>query len=69
MGMQFQDLLSRVGNELYVPESGRGRFVFYNVNCLHPVGKIDVIALGASQEEADAAMIEELPGLLGLNPG
>ena len=69
VGMQFRDLLSRVGDELYVPESGRGRFVFYNVNCLHPVGKIDVIALGASQEEADAAMIEELPGLLGLNPG
>ena len=66
VGMQFQDFLARVGDELYDPVSAQGRFVFYNVNCLALVGKIDVIAMGESQAEAEEALTELLPGLLGL---
>ena len=66
VGVQFSDLLSRVGDALYDPASRRGRFVFYNVNCLPLVGKIDVIALGETQAEAEAAMMETLPALLEL---
>ena len=66
VGVEFPDFLARIGDEVYDPVAGRGRFVFYNVNCLARVGKIDVISLGESQAEAEEALTELLPGLLGL---
>ena len=66
VGRRFGELLDRVGNEVYDPRTGRGCFVFYNVGPLEPSGKLDVIAIGQTQEEAELAMTETLPGLLGL---
>ncbi len=66
VGTSFLELLARVGDEIYDAATGRGRFIFYNTGPLERFGKLDVIALGRSQAEAEAAMEEELPRLLGL---
>nr|MDJ0976626.1 hypothetical protein [Planctomycetota bacterium] len=66
VGMTFPEVLERVGDELFDPRTGSGRYVFYNVGPLEPVGKIDVIAFGETQADAERAMTEELPPLLGL---
>ena len=66
VGASFTDLLDRVGEEAFNARTGRGRFVFYNTGPLADFGKLDVIAKGGSREEADAALEEDLPRLLGL---
>lgn len=66
VGMSFAELLSQVGDEAWDRDSGKGRFLFYNTGPLHEFGKLDVVALGASQQEADAALEEDLPRLWGL---
>jgi hypothetical protein len=66
VGASFTDLLEQVGEEAYDARTGRGRYVFYNTGPLAGFGKIDIIAIGDSQEEADAALDEDLPRLLGL---
>lgn len=66
VGASFVDLLDRVGEEVFDAGTGRGRFVFYNTGPLADFGKMDVIAIGRSREEADAAFEEDLPRLLGL---
>jgi hypothetical protein len=68
VGVAFTEILERVGDSLYDPTTGRGRFIFYNVGPLAGSGKIDVIAIGKTQEEAETALEEELPALLRL-PG
>ena len=55
-----------MGDEAWDRDSGRGRFLFYNTGPLKSHGKLDVIALGESQAEADAALEEDLPRLWGL---
>ncbi len=65
VGARFAELLQVVGDELYDPEERRGRFIFYNVGPLERFGKLDVVALGARQEEAERAVAENLPKLLG----
>jgi len=62
-GMTFSQLAAAVGDELYDPRTGRGRFVLYNVGCL-AFGKFDVIAFGRDIDEATRALEEELPRLL-----
>ena len=59
-GASFQDILRRVGDDLYDPETRRGRFVFYNVGPLARSGKLDVIALGATVAEAEEALVSGL---------
>jgi hypothetical protein len=66
IGLVFEEVLDRVGDSLYDAESRRGRFIFYNVGPMSGSGKIDVIALGETQQEAEGALAEELPTLLGL---
>ncbi len=66
VGTRFSELLEPVGEEAFDPATGRGRYLFYNVGPLERFGKLDVIALGRSQQEAEAALEEDLPRLLGL---
>jgi hypothetical protein len=64
-GACFKEVLEQVGEHLFDRTTGRGSFIFYNTGPLKK-GKIDVIALGATQEEAEANAVELLPRLLGL---
>ena len=66
VGADFNDVLARLGDHLYDARSGEGRYVLYNVGPLEGAGKLDVIAFGASQEEAEERLAEEFPRLLGL---
>ena len=66
VGASFIELLEQVGDEVFDAGTGQGRFVFYNTGPLAGFGKIDVIAIGGSREEADTALEEDLPQLLGL---
>jgi len=66
VGASFSDLVKQMGEELFDAGTGRGSFVFYNTGPLTGFGKMDVIAIGRSREEADAALEEDLPRLLGL---
>jgi hypothetical protein len=66
VGASFTDLAEQVGEEAFDARTERGRFVFYNTGPLVDFGKMDVIAIGRSREEADAALEEDLPRLLGL---
>jgi len=66
VGASFTDLVARVGDEAWDHRTGKGRFLFYNTGPLKSFGKLDVIALGATQTEADAALEEDLPLLWGL---
>lgn len=66
VGVAFADVLSRLGDEVFDPNTRRGRYVLYNVGCLADSGKLDVIALGETQELAEQALLEDLPRLLGL---
>jgi hypothetical protein len=67
VGVPFSEVLERVGDALYRPDTREGRFLFYNVGPLLESGKLDVIAFGETQEEAERALTEELPALLGVN--
>ena len=66
VGASFADLLEAVGDALYDPRTARGTFVFYNVGPLSDSGKLDVIAVAPSHEQAAAAVHEDLPQRLGL---
>lgn len=66
IGASFTDLLDQVGDEAWNRETNQGRFLFYNTGPLKGHGKLDVIALGDSQAESDAALEEDLPRLWGL---
>jgi hypothetical protein len=66
IGVSFPEILKRVGDDLYDPAGGKGRFVFYNVGPLTRSGKLDVIALGRTPAEAEEALGSDLPRLLGL---
>ena len=63
-GARFAHLLALLGDEVLDPARGTGRFILYNVGPLAAFGKFDVIALGDTQDEAERAMVELLPGLL-----
>ena len=66
VGVSFAEILDCARSQLYDPRGGEGTFVFYNVGPLAEHGKLDVVALAASQEEAEEAIEERLPRLLGL---
>jgi hypothetical protein len=66
VGATLPDILERVGPALFCATQPRGRFIFYNTGPLTGHGKLSVIALGSNQEEAEEALEEDLPRLLGL---
>ncbi len=61
VGTSFEEVRSRLASELYDPASGEGRFILYNVGPLNTSGKLDVIALGRTQERAEAALEVDVP--------
>ncbi len=67
VGAIFADLVDQVGDEAFDVQGGTGRFIFYNTGPLERFGKLDVIAMGETQEEAEAALEEDLPRILGLS--
>lgn len=66
VGASFADILESCADELFDVESGRGKFIFYNVGPLAEHGKLDVIAFGKSHAAAQEALQDRLPHLLGL---
>ena len=66
LSVGFSELLERVGRDVFDSRTQTGRYIFYNVGPLAGCGKLDVIALGATQAEAELAMLVDLPRLLGL---
>ena len=67
IGVGLPEILERVGDEAYDVHTGRGHFLFYNVGPLARTGKLDVISIGRTQEEAEAGLEEQLPRLLGIS--
>lgn len=66
VGARFEDLLDRAGDDAFDAERGTGRFLFYNIGPLRMFGKFDAIALGETQADADRAMLDTLPAVLGV---
>ena len=66
VGANLGDLIEQVGSEAYDFQSGNGRFIFYNTGPLETHGKLDVIAMGETQQQAEAALEEDFPRILGL---
>lgn len=64
-GIAFEDLLRRLGDRVWRADNPGGRYVLYNVGCLAPYGKLDVIALGADDAEAEHALEVAFPEALG----
>ncbi len=64
VGKSFSEVLELVGDELFDVSTQKGRFVFYNVGPLATSGKLDVVSLGASPEDAAYGVRELLPALL-----
>jgi hypothetical protein len=67
IGAEFEDLLAQVRPHIYDHSTGQGRFLFYNVGPLHESGKLDVISVGSSMDDAEEAVRVMLPRLLGLS--
>ena len=65
VGASFEDLLRLVGEEMFDAETGRGRFIFYNVGPLERHGKFDVISIGENRQDAERGLLELLPARLG----
>jgi hypothetical protein len=66
VGVGFSEIVRRLGDGLYDPSTGQGRYILYNVGPLAAHGKLDVIALGDTQAEAEQALLADFPRLLGL---
>ena len=64
--LSFFDILERVGSQVFDHRTQHGRFIFYNVGPLPLHGKLDVTAIGATQAEAEQALLADLPRCLGL---
>lgn len=67
VGASLTHVLEACGDALYDPDSGQGRFVFYNCGPLATKGKLDVVSIGASPEQAEEGVRRVLPELLGLS--
>ena len=64
--LDFSEILARVGDAVFDRRTQQGRYIFYNIGPLAKHGKLDVVALGSTQAEAEQALQTELPRLLGL---
>jgi hypothetical protein len=67
VGATLPEILERVGDAAFDPRTGKGAYVFYNVGPLARSGKLDVIALGDTQDAAEEALVDGLPRRLGLS--
>lgn len=65
-GVPFTELLAGVGERAWDHSSREGSYLFYNTGPLREFGKLDVIAVGSTQAEADRALEDDLPRLWGL---
>lgn len=65
VGRPFSSILDAVGDALFDPTTQQGHYLFYNVGPLLDKGKLDVIALGKTPQEA-AERIVELKAILEL---
>ncbi|MCO4745701.1 MAG: hypothetical protein KC912_12990 [Proteobacteria bacterium] len=63
----FPEILAALGDDLWTPSNPGGRFVLYNTGPIATVGKLDVISLADTQEEAERGMLEILPARLGFS--
>ena len=52
-GVRFDELRAKLGSVLYDARSGDGWAILFNLGCLEPAGKFDLITLGETFEEAD----------------
>ena len=68
VGVPLDEILRRVGDHAFDARTGKGRFIFYNVGPLTAHGKLDVISLGESADDAAWGVSDLLPELLGLDP-
>lgn len=66
IGAAFADVIAAVGDRAFDHPRQHGQFIFYNVGPLERHGKLDVIALGRTQSEAEHALGDDLPRLLRL---
>ncbi len=66
IGMTFGDLVEALGNHLFDPDTGDGRFILYNVGPLNECGKFDIISLGDDPEDARHGLDQLLPQSLGI---
>lgn len=64
VGIPFSELTRRLGDHLFDPATGNGRFILYNVGPLAGRGKFDVIGIGTDPGDAWSAVRELLPTLL-----
>lgn len=64
IGVGFNELIRRLGDELYDSRTKKGRFILYNVGSVSQYGKFDVIAIGDSIDEASDALARRLPELV-----
>ena len=62
----FAKVLEHVGDAAFDHRTQQGRYIFYNVGPLTEFGKLDVIALGTTQAEAEQMLLADLPRVLGL---
>jgi hypothetical protein len=66
IGASLTNLLELVGDLVFRPDTGEGRFIFYNIGPMHEHGKFDVISIGADQDDAERGVLEILPKRLGV---
>ncbi len=66
IGADFSELVRALGDDLYDPATKQGRFALYNPGPLGDKGKIDVVSIGATPEEALEGVQVTLPKLWGL---
>ncbi len=66
VGARLPDLLELLGDLSFRTDTGQGRFILYNLGPLGGHGKLDVISIGADQDDAERGVLEILPQRLGL---
>jgi len=66
VGARLTDLLQLLGDLVFQADTGRGRFILYNLGPLERHGKFDVISMGTDQDDAERGVLEILPKRLGL---
>jgi hypothetical protein len=66
VGLSFEDVLERLGEQAFDRRTQRGRYLLYNVGPLSKFGKLDVIAFGTHQAAAEHALVSDLPRRLRL---
>ena len=62
----FSEVRDRLGPELFSSSTQTGRYILYNIGPLAAHGKLDVVALGDTQAEAEQALLADFPRFLGL---